>query len=68
MLRRFAGGGATGHPVEYIQLDKRRGAAPEPCKYCGIRYQMKEHAHHVKWDTAPKADLPAGRAPEGKKQ
>ncbi len=34
------GGGATGHPVMYIRLDKREGASPTACKYCGLRYQM----------------------------
>lgn len=34
------GGGATGHPVEYIKLDKRDGASFTPCKYCGLRYKM----------------------------
>lgn len=45
-----AGGGATGHPVEWIQLDRRAGRAgerlPETCKYCGIRYVMTEEAVH----------------------
>lgn len=41
------GGGALGHPVEYIQLDTRKHHTPQTCKYCGVRYQMKEgyHAH-----------------------
>ena len=34
------GGGATGHPVEYMKLDKREGASPVVCKYCGLRYKM----------------------------
>ena len=34
------GGGATGHPVEYLRLDKREGASPVVCKYCGLRYKM----------------------------
>ena len=34
------GGGATGHPVEYMRLDKREGASPVVCKYCGLRYKM----------------------------
>ena len=38
-----AGGGATGHPIEFIQLDKRAGVAPATCKYCGLRYKMAHH-------------------------
>ena len=44
------GGGATGHPVEWIHLDKRQGKVgarvPETCKYCGVRYVMTEKAVH----------------------
>ncbi|KAL3662714.1 hypothetical protein V7S43_012120 [Phytophthora oleae] len=42
------GGGALGHPVEYIQLDTRKHNTPQACKYCGVRYKMKEgfHAGH----------------------
>mmetsp|Transcript_14566 Transcript_14566/g.39916 ORF Transcript_14566/g.39916 Transcript_14566/m.39916 type:complete len:109 (+) Transcript_14566:53-379(+) len=39
------GGGATGHPIEYIKLDRRQGRLPETCKYCGLRYIMKEGFH-----------------------
>ncbi len=58
----LAGGGATGHPVEYIQLDRRLGAVPETCKYCGVRFQMKAHGEHPHFDTNPPPELPAGRA------
>eukprot|EP01138_Halocafeteria_seosinensis_P008993 gb/GECG01009192.1/.p1 GENE.gb/GECG01009192.1/~~gb/GECG01009192.1/.p1 ORF type:complete len:133 (+),score=13.98 gb/GECG01009192.1/:1-399(+) len=34
------GGGATGHPAEWIQLDNRDGATPAVCKYCGLRFVM----------------------------
>ena len=27
-----------GHPVQYIQLDKRHHNAPITCKWCGLRY------------------------------
>ena len=27
-----------GHPVQYIQLDKRHKFAPMTCKWCGLRY------------------------------
>ncbi|GAQ86099.1 NADH dehydrogenase (ubiquinone) Fe-S protein 6 [Klebsormidium nitens] len=30
---------ALGHPVEYIKLDSHE---PSVCKYCGLRYIMKE--------------------------
>lgn len=39
------GGGATGHPIEFIKLDRRDGAAPTMCKYCGLRFQKAE-GHH----------------------
>eukprot|EP01038_Epipyxis_sp_PR26KG_P008632 gene8632-11667_t len=38
------GGGALGHPVEYIQLDTV-STKPAICKYCGLRYEM-DHSHH----------------------
>ncbi|CAI5710606.1 unnamed protein product [Peronospora destructor] len=39
------GGGALGHPVEYIQLDTLKHNNPQTCKYCGVRYKMKEGYH-----------------------
>jgi NADH dehydrogenase (ubiquinone) Fe-S protein 6 len=33
------GGGALGHPTEYIKLDKRSGAVPATCKYCQMRFR-----------------------------
>lgn len=41
----LAGGGATGHPIEYIQLNKRAGPSPTACKYCGLRYVGTGHHH-----------------------
>ena len=36
------GGGALGHPIEYIKLYvSDEDAAPQVCKYCGLRYQRK---------------------------
>lgn len=35
------GGGALGHPIEYIQLDTISNE-PAVCKYCGLRYKMKK--------------------------
>ncbi|KAJ0403544.1 hypothetical protein ATCC90586_006799 [Pythium insidiosum] len=42
------GGGALGHPLEYIQLDTVRHNEPQTCKYCGLRYRKKPgyHGHH----------------------
>lgn len=34
------GGGALGHPVEYISL--ARPGSVETCKYCGLRYTQKK--------------------------
>ena len=45
------GGGALGHPVEYITLDfihkENAGGKAGICKYCGLRYESdgKHHAH-----------------------
>ena len=39
-----SGGGALGHPIEYIQLN----TVDEPvsiCKYCGLRFKAKPHHH-----------------------
>ena len=36
------GGGALGHPIEYIQLDTI-SEEPAVCKYCGLRYKSKGH-------------------------
>ncbi|KAJ3168465.1 hypothetical protein HDU88_001347 [Geranomyces variabilis] len=36
------GGGALGHPKVYINLDR---GEPQPCGYCGLRFQQ-EHHHH----------------------
>lgn len=38
------GGGALGHPIEYIKLDGR-GNEPVSCIYCGLKYKMKDHHH-----------------------
>ncbi|KAJ8904378.1 hypothetical protein NDN08_000897 [Rhodosorus marinus] len=34
------GGGALGHPIEYIKLDN---PYPSVCKYCGNRFVQKHH-------------------------
>ncbi|KAJ3155388.1 hypothetical protein HDU86_004290 [Geranomyces michiganensis] len=36
------GGGALGHPKVYINLDR---GEPEPCGYCGLRFQQEPHHH-----------------------
>ena len=38
------GGGALGHPIEYIQLNTRHGD-PATCKYCGLRFTSTGHGH-----------------------
>lgn len=36
------GGGALGHPIEYIKLKvSDEEAGPQVCKYCGLRYKRK---------------------------
>mmetsp|Transcript_139 Transcript_139/g.185 ORF Transcript_139/g.185 Transcript_139/m.185 type:complete len:125 (-) Transcript_139:312-686(-) len=47
------GGGALGHPVEYIKLGKRADYGPGmkeedgyPCIYCGLRYRQKSGSGH----------------------
>ena len=40
------GGGATGHPIEYVKLELREGHAAVPCKYCGVRYRRAAAHHH----------------------
>lgn len=39
------GGGALGHPIEFIELNKRNPEEPSVCKYCGLSYLMKPHGH-----------------------
>lgn len=39
------GGGALGHPIQYIQLDKFSDG-PAVCNYCGLRYESSGHDHH----------------------
>ena len=40
------GGGALGHPVEYIQLAKAFNPhEPQDCPYCGLRYQTDPNYH-----------------------
>ncbi len=39
------GGGALGHPIEYIKLQvSDEEAGPQVCKYCGLRYKRKAQA------------------------
>jgi len=39
------GGGALGHPVEYIEISFMEGQ-PNACKYCGLRYIKKVGSGH----------------------
>lgn len=39
------GGGALGHPIEYIQLNTRHHD-PATCKYCGLRFVSTGGGHH----------------------
>lgn len=32
------GGGALGHPIEYIQIDRADAQFPAVCKYCGNKF------------------------------
>mmetsp|Transcript_90930 Transcript_90930/g.125409 ORF Transcript_90930/g.125409 Transcript_90930/m.125409 type:complete len:94 (+) Transcript_90930:106-387(+) len=34
-----------GHPVQYIQLDRRNKHTPVTCKWCGLRYVMAASSH-----------------------
>ena len=34
-----------GHPVQYIQLDKRHTYTPTTCKWCGLRFQKVNDGH-----------------------
>ena len=39
------GGGALGHPIEFIQLNRVNPKTPEVCTYCGLRF-VEGNAHH----------------------
>ncbi len=39
------GGGATGHPIEFLKLDTRNGPTPVVCKYCGLQFVKKAGFH-----------------------
>jgi NADH dehydrogenase (ubiquinone) Fe-S protein 6 len=39
------GGGALGHPIEYIQLNTVTAGEIGECKYCGLRF-IHAHKHH----------------------
>ena len=40
------GGGALGHPLEYIQLNMVHEGEENVCKYCGLRFRMKPGSGH----------------------
>lgn len=37
---------ALGHPVQYIQLDRRHEHTPVACKWCGLRFRKAHGEHH----------------------
>lgn len=37
------GGGALGHPLEYIQIDRPHAQFPAVCKYCGAKFIGEAH-------------------------
>ena len=39
-----------GHPVQYIQLDKRHRHDPATCPWCGLRYRLVDEAAVVAKD------------------
>ena len=34
-----------GHPVQYIQIDKRHKHTPTTCKWCGLRFRLAVGGH-----------------------
>ncbi|KAL7508569.1 hypothetical protein ACHAXN_005664 [Cyclotella atomus] len=39
------GGGALGHPIEYIKVGYQ-GGKPVSCIYCGLKFVQKKGGHH----------------------
>jgi len=35
-----------GHPVQYIQLNRRNEHTPATCKWCGLRFKKTADSHH----------------------
>ena len=35
-----------GHPVQYIQLNRRHEHTPATCKWCGLRFKKRANGHH----------------------
>ena len=35
-----------GHPVQYIQLNRRYENTPATCKWCGLRFKKSGDGHH----------------------
>ena len=37
-----------GHPVQYIQINRRYEHTPATCKWCGLRFKKRDdgHGHH----------------------
>ena len=36
---------SLGHPVQYIQLDRRHKFTPATCKWCGLRFKKVDGGH-----------------------
>ena len=34
-----------GHPVQFIQLDRRHKFTPAVCKWCGLRFEKVDDGH-----------------------
>ena len=45
LMKNDVGGGALGHPLEYIRLDTVHAGDIATCVYCGLRYKAKSHDH-----------------------
>ena len=35
-----------GHPVQYIQINRRHEHTPATCKWCGLRFKQRAGGHH----------------------
>ena len=47
-------GMGLGHPVQYIQVDKRHKYTPTTCKWCGLRFKKISDGH---WESQLPATL-----------
>ena len=35
-----------GHPVQYIEINRRHEHTPATCKWCGLRFKKRAGGHH----------------------